>query len=84
MQVNMKRHGNHRFEEFKAEVPYTTRPQVAKTYTKAGTRYVETTDKRTFIADTFFKIFGHDIKKTLKGKFYKGENPCRLLELTTR
>lgn len=84
MQINIKRHGHQRYEEFKAEVPYTVRPQVSRTYTKHGTKYVETKDKRTFIADTFFKIFGHDIKNPLKSKFYKGENPCRLLELTTK
>lgn len=84
MQINTKRHGHQRYEEFKAEVPYTVRPNVAKVFTKQGITYVLTTCKRTFIADTFFKIFGDGTKKQLKGKFYKGENPCKFLELTTK
>jgi len=84
MQINNIRHGHQRYDEFKPEKPYQVRPVVVKEFVKDGVAFIKTKCKRTFVADTFYKIFGRDEKGTLKNKFYKGENPCRLLELTTK
>lgn len=81
MQINRVRQGHERWDEFKAEKPSHLRPHVKEVVTKDGIEYVETKCGRTFVAATFFKIFGTDIKDRIRSPRYKGRNPSRFLEL---
>lgn len=67
------------FTEIRAERPYQAKPVIKREYHKGTganrTRYYETVCGRSFVADTYDRIFVPAHAPKVKGRYFKGENP---------